>query len=126
VNSCDWRRRLPPNADTRITAVRDWVKANVGEDQASGLDRLLGVWSRPSDVFKVLEGIISGKRDPAIPKDDTGNIGTTLADINKKYRTPDPTTKRALIDTPEGRTAYREELKGVVGEGPHEVIVGKR
>lgn len=114
------------NADSRITAVKDWVKANVGEDQVAGIDRLLGVWSRPSDVFKVLEGIITGKRDPALPKGETESVGSSLEAINKKYRTPDPTTKVALIDTPEGRKQYRAELAGVVGTGPHEVIVGKR
>jgi hypothetical protein len=120
------KKLIGDNADARIKAVQDWAKANVGEEFAGSLDRLLGVWSRPADVFKVIEGVMLGKRDPALPREQNDSIGNTLADINKKYRTPDPTTKKCLIDTPEGRAQYREELKGVVGDGEHRVVVGKR
>jgi len=114
------------NADARMKTVLDWAKANVPADAQDAFNRALGVWSRPSDVFKVIESIIVGKREPGLPGNAAVDSAPTIEAINKKYRTPDATTKKALIDTPEGREAYRNELRQVVGDGEHQVIRGKR
>lgn len=115
-------------ADERLNGVMDWAKRNLGDEQFAIVNAALGKWSRPHEVFKAFETILSATRQAPAPKpgDDVRGGPGSVDDINRKYRTPDPTTKRALIDTPEGLKKYREELAAVVGTGNHIEIVGKR
>lgn len=126
----DWAAEkgiIGDRADERITALTDWAGANLDEESAGVIKKALGVNPSPGEVFLALERIMSGKRQPAVnkPGDDVASA-PTLQDINTKYRTPDPNTKKALIDTPEGLARYRAELQHVVGTGEHRVVVGRQ
>ncbi len=126
----DWGKEkaaLGDRADERMNGFWQWAESSLDEETASTVKRALGVWPSPSQVFLALEAVRSGTRQPAIQvagDEDAG--GMTVEAINKKYRTPDPTTKRALIDSAEGHKAYRAELARVVGTADHKVIMGRK
>lgn len=126
----DWaaeKALIGDRADERITAVTQFYEANLDEEGAAIVKRALGVNPSPGEVMLAMERLIQGKRQPALPKagDDVASA-PTVEEINRKYRTVDPNTKKALIDTEEGRTRYRAELSQVVGSGEHRVVVGRQ
>lgn len=125
----DWEREaaaLGERGTERLKDFEDWYGANLSDEDSMLVKVALGVNPSPSDIFKALEAVRNAGRQPAglNNPDETVASSMTVEEINKKYRTPDPNTKRALIDTPEGRAAYRAELARVVGSGDHKVIVG--
>lgn len=115
-------------ADERLTGLTDWAKRNLSAEQFNVVNAALGKWSRPHEAFKAFEVLLAATRQSTTGKlgDDVRTGASTVEEINRKYRTPDPTTKKALIDTEEGRKKYREELRATVGDGDHIEIVGKR
>lgn len=115
-------------ADERLTGLTDWAKRNLSPEQYNIVNAVLGKWSRPHEVFKALETLLTATRQAPAPKpaDDVRTGALTVEEINRKYRTPDPTTKKALIDTAEGLAKYRAELANAVGTGNHIEIIGKR
>lgn len=128
IDIADEKARMGERADERLTGLLDWSKRNLSEDQFAAVNAVLGKWSRPHEVFGALETLLAATRQPGVgkPGEDVRTGVSTVEEINRKYRTPDATTKKALIDTPEGLAKYREELKAVVGTGDHVEIVGKR
>lgn len=130
-SSIDWEKEkaaIGERSDERLTGFWDWVGANMDEETSMSVKHALGTNPTPSQVFKALEAVQSATRQPAVNRvDDTvQHTPTTVEALDRKYRTPDPTTKRALIDTPDGLKAYRAELSKVVGSGEHREVVGQR
>lgn len=122
------KKALGDRADERLTGFTTWARAHLSEEQFQGVFAALGQRSRPSAVFAALETILQATKQPAtdLKGDDVITGAKTVEDIDRKYRTPDPTTKKALIDTPEGRKRYRAELAEIVGTGDHIEVVGKK
>lgn len=127
----DWAKEkeaIGDRADERLSGFWEWAESTFDDETAATVKRALGVWPSPAQIFMALEAVRSGTRQPAIHKagDDVQTGPKSVEEINRKYRTPDPATKRALIDTPDGVKAYRAELAKLVGNGDHKEVVGQR
>lgn len=127
----DWAKEkaaIGERADERLSGFWDWAGATFDDETATTVKRALGVAPSPAEIFKALEAVQNAGRQPAVfkPGDDVAGGAMSVEALNSKYRTPDATTKRALIDTPDGLKAYRAELAKLVGTGDHKVIVGAK
>lgn len=128
----DWgqvKAAIGERADERLRGFTEWYQGTMDDETAGLIKVALGINPSPADVFRALEAVRGAGRAPAglhTPNDDVPAGGQTVADINRKYRTPDPNTKKALIDTPDGLKKYRAEIAAVVGSGEHREVVGAR
>lgn len=116
-------------ADERLNTVTDWAKRNLNEEQFAVVNAALGKWSRPHEVFKAFEAILSATRQPSAGKltDDVRTGTMTKQEWDAKwYAKSEVKGLTYKIDEPGNRDKARAELAAIVGSGDHIEIVGKR
>lgn len=114
---------LGDKANDRIQSMIAWGKANLDADQY----KLLNSSALNPVVFQLVEGLIAKIVQPAARLgDDVQSSAGSVEALDREYRTPDPTTRRARIETPEGLAEYRTKLAEIVGTGQHQIITGSK
>lgn len=114
------KARIGENADTRVSQVAGWVKANMGAEGLA-LFRAATNQGNADAVFKLVEQLVGKSGQPRIPATSEvtpASQGEGLAAIQAKYRekTPDG---RLRVDVEPGRRAQIEaELRAFFGDMP--------
>lgn len=116
------------NADARMKSLSEWAGANLNEEQAQMMNAALSSWQHPAAVFQLLESVVAGKRQAALPNvnDDAAAGSVSLADVEREQFKTNEKGQRLFDIDPAHREKVRKMRAQVVGVQQYQEVVGRR
>lgn len=108
------RTALGANADNRITAVMDYTKAHLNDEESKAIETAL----TSANAVKAMEKIIAKAKGTRLSDaTDPAPAGITAAELAALQTATDPVTGARLMNDPEYAAMVREKRRTLVGDG---------
>ncbi len=113
VDPATVKAEIGPDADTRLTNVAQWAKANLDEASYKNLRQALAWSPESASVFKAIEAVVNKTRQPAVPKPGADSAAAQpqgIAAIQEKMKAKDEKGQIKYLTDMAYRMAVEKEL----------------